>query len=127
VLPAPAFIEQEGSVIDASGHLKMLWSVLDPEVDVMAPWQVAIELSERLGAKTKIDTLDDVMDEVEKFVFSNGKASAQVAPVATSKGTGAGLPMSQAMKAFSGSLIAASRVNCLLGAKKESSCCGCSK
>ncbi len=114
VLPAPAFVEQEGSIIDYYGELKMLWAAVDPLMDVMAPWQIAAELANRTGYKTKVETLDDVMDEVEKFAMPPSKTVQQAHVVTPSRGKGRGLGATGSMMALSGSLIEASRVSTLL-------------
>jgi len=114
VLPAPAFIEQEGSIIDYYGELKMLWATVDPAMDVMAPWQVVAELATRAGHKSKVEMLDDVMDEVERFAMPPAKTVQQAHVITPSKGTGRGLRATGSMMALSGSLVESSRVSSLL-------------
>lgn len=114
VLPSPAFVEQEGSIINYYGRMKMLWSAVEPQADVMTPWQVAAELAERFDYNTKIDTLDDVIDEIKKLALPPVKTVQTAVVVTPSKGTGFGLAASGSMSALSGSVIDASRVSELM-------------
>lgn len=117
VLPGPAFVEQEGTIMNSYGRIKMLWSAVEPSADVMAPWQVSDDLGERLGYKTKIETLDDLMDEVEKLAIPTQKTSQTAVPVTPSKGSGSGMGASGSMMALSGALIGASRASRLFTEK----------
>jgi len=114
VLPSPAFVEQEGSIINYYGRMKMLWSAVEPTADVMAPWQMAAELAESLGYKTKVDILDDVTEEVEKLALPPEKTTQTTSVITPSKGSGSGLASSGSMSVLSASVIDASKVSELM-------------
>jgi len=111
VLPAPAFIEQDGSIINYYGAERTLWSVMASEAEYFSPWEVAAELSERIGGGEKAEDIEDVMEEMSKFSMPCDEPVLNASVVKPSKGAGsAAIKSAGSMMALNGSVIGASRV-----------------
>lgn len=70
VLPAPAFLEKEGTVTNTERRVQMMHKVLSPPGEVRDDWWITTEIARRMGADWKYNSSEEIFEEIRKVTPS---------------------------------------------------------